>query len=124
MVALSIKMTGMAQAIKAIDVIGKGGEAASGPIAAWTSPLPYAGPVEYRWRTGSGGARMFQKGIAETVPLIPGILGPAIIKGSAAVGGARRTIQARGRENIRKYTPVRTGKLRGSVVEVSRPRSA
>jgi hypothetical protein len=124
MVSVSIKMVGMAQALKAVQVIGAGGEAASGPIASWTSPLRYAGPVEYVWRKGSGGAHMFQKGIAETAQTVPGIMGPAIIKGPAAVGGARRQIQNLGAENIRKYTPVRTGRLRASVTAVSRPRTA
>lgn len=121
---VNIRMTGLAQALTAVKVLGAGAAAASGPIAAWTSPLPYAAPVENVWRRGSGGAHMFQKGIAETAEQVPAILGPAIIKGPSAVGGARRSIQALGVTNIQKDTPVRTGKLRASVTAVSRPRVA
>jgi hypothetical protein len=126
---VAITMTGMAQALTAVQVLGAGAQAANGPIAAWTSPLVYSGIIETGMRGGrmwrrAGPARMFQKGIAETAPAVPGILGPAIIKGPAAVGGARRTIQVLGRENIRKNTPVRSGALRNSVTAVSRPRGA
>lgn len=121
---VEITMTGMAQALTAVKMLEDGARAAAGPIAAWTSPLRYAGPVEYVWRKGSGGARMFAKGVQETAAAAPGIMGPALVKGPSAVGGARRSIQALGVSNIQRYTPVRTGALRASVRAVSRPRGA
>jgi hypothetical protein len=126
---VSIRMDGMAQALTAVKLLGDGAKEASGPIAAWSSPLVYAPIIETGMRGGrmwrrAGPARMFERGLAETAAAVPGILGPAIIKGPSAVGGARRSIQTLGETNIRKFTPVRTGALRSSVTAVSRPRGA
>jgi hypothetical protein len=125
---VSITMTGMAQALTSIKMLGEGAKAAAGPIAAFSSDKPYAHFIETgrssRQVRKAGPALMFQKGIAETAAAAPGILGPALVKGPSAVGGARRSIQAFGVAAIQKYTPVRTGALRASVRAVSRPRGA
>lgn len=125
---VTIKETGMAKALSATQVYGAGAKAAHGPIAAWTSNKPYAGFIETgrssRQVRRAGPARMFAQGVAETATQVPAIMGPAVIKGPAAVGGARRQIQNLGVTNIRKRTPVKTGALRDSIEPVSRPRSA
>lgn len=127
---VTIREQGLAKALKATQVYGEGARAANGPIAAWSSNKPYAFGIETgrhprgRLARAAGGAFMFKKGIAETATQVPGIMGPAIIKGPAAVGGARRKIQNEGQKNIQKYTPVRSGALRDSIQAVSRPRSA
>lgn len=124
----TIKMTGMVQALKSLDTYVQGARAANGPLAAWTSRLPYASFIETgrssRQVRRAGPARMFAKGIADTAREVPAIMGEAIPKGPAAVGGAKRRIQNLGVVNIQKYTPVKTGALRASVEAVSRPRGA
>lgn len=125
---VTIKESGMAQALKATQVYGQGAAAANGPIAAWPSNKPYARFIETgrssRQVRRAGPAEMFKKGIAETATQVPAIMGPAILRGPAAIGGARNKIKADGRKNIQKYTPVRSGALRDSVEAVDRPRSA
>ena len=69
----------------------------------------------------AGPALMFQRGVAEAAKQAPAILGPAILKGPAAVGQAKRKIRDLGLDRIRALTPVRTGKLRASVSELNRP---
>ncbi len=125
---VQITMTGMAQALTAVRLLGEGAKAADGPIAAFSSDKPYAHFIETgrssRQVRRAGPALMFQKGIQETATAAPGIMGPAIVKGPSAVGAARRQIQTLGENNIRRYTPVRSGALRASVRAVSRPRRA
>lgn len=118
---MNITTTGFVQALSAVKAIGEAGKAVTGPLATFVSRLPYARPVETRWRRGSGGARMFQRGVADAAKAAPAILGPAILKGPAAVGQAKRKLRDLGLERIRAYTPVRTGKLRASVSVADRP---
>lgn len=120
---ITIRETGLVQVLSAVRALGEAGAAVAGPIATWGSPVVYAGPVEYRWRTGSGGARMFQRGVAQTLPAVPGIIGPAIPRGAAAVGQAKRAVRDLGIANIKALTPVLTGRLRASVTDLSRPGS-
>lgn len=121
MVNVSVRMTGFVEALSAVRAIGEAGRAVNGQLATFGSPLSYAMPVEKRWRRGSGGARMFERGVAETAALAPAILGPAILRGPAAVGQAKRKIRDIGLERIRALTPVRSGRLRASVSELNRP---
>lgn len=121
MVQVTITVKGMVQALSAVRVLGEAGRAVNGPLGTWGSRLIYAPIVENRWRKGSGGAHMFRRGIDDTAKEVPAILEPAMLKGAAAVGQAKRKIRDRGIENIRKYTPVKTGALRDSVREATRP---
>lgn len=123
---LSIRVTGHVQTLSAIRALGAAGKAVAGPLAAWGSSLPYAHFIE----TGrsarpqvrrAGPARMFERGIAQTLPAVPGIMLPAIAHGAAAVGQAKRKVRDTGIKNIRALTPVRSGRLRDSVRELRRP---
>jgi hypothetical protein len=122
---VSIRVTGFVQVLSAVRAIGEAGRAVNGPIASWGSSLPYARYIETgrssRAVRRAGPALMFQRGVAETLPQVPAILGPAIPRGAGAVGQAKRRIRDVGIENIRKYTPVRSGALRASVRELTRP---
>jgi hypothetical protein len=126
MATFSIQVKGMARALKATEVYGAGAAEANGPIAAWSSDKPYARFIETgrssRQVRRAGPARMFERGVADTAREVPAVMGPAIVKGPNAVGGARRSIQRKGVTNIRKYTPVVSGALRDSIRPVSRPR--
>jgi hypothetical protein len=126
MVAVTIRTVGFVQAISAVRAIRDGGRAVNGPLAAFGSRLPYARFIE----TGrsakpqvrhAGPARMFERGVADAQQLARQILPGAIVRGPAAVGAAKRRIRDYGIERIRKYTPVRSGKLRDSVSELNRP---
>lgn len=125
MVALSIKMTGFVQALDKVKLLGAGAEAVNGPIATFGSRLPYARFIETgrssRQVRRAGPARMFELGVADAAKQAPAILAPAIPKGAAAVGQAKRKIRDIGLERIRALTPVRSGKLRSSVSELNRP---
>jgi hypothetical protein len=121
-----LKSTGFVQALSAVKAIGDAGKAVNGPLATFGSRLPYARFIE----TGrssrpqvrrAGPARMFEKGVQQAAAQAPAILGPAIMKGPAAVGAAKRKIRDIGLERIRALTPVRSGKLRASVSELNRP---
>jgi hypothetical protein len=126
MVAVSIKMTGYVQVLDKVKLLGAGAEAVNGPIASFGSRLSYARFIE----TGrssrpqvrrAGPARMFELGVAEAAKQAPALLAPAIPRGPAAVGAAKRRIRDIGLERIRALTPVRSGKLRASVSELNRP---
>lgn len=122
----SITVTGHVQQLNALKLLGEGGKAVAGPIATFGSRLPYAQVIETGMRHGrmwrkAGPALMFARGIAETLPQVPAIMGPAIEKGAASVGQAKRKVRDLGIANIRKLTPVKTGALRASVQEMSRP---
>lgn len=126
MVSISIKVVGYVQALSAVKAIGEAGAAVNGPLATFISRLPYARFIE----TGrsskpqvrrAGPAKMFEKGVAEAAAAAPDILGPAIVKGAAAVGQAKRKLRDLGQERIRAYTPVRSGRLRDSVSVADRP---
>jgi hypothetical protein len=124
---MRIVVTGMVQCLSAVRAIGEAGKAVNGPIASWGSRSPYAGVIETGMRGGrmwrrAGPARMFQKGVAETLPQVGPIMLPAILKGAASVGQAKRRVRDLGIANIQKYTPVRSGALRASVQELTRPR--
>jgi hypothetical protein len=121
-----LKSTGFVQALSAVKAIGDAGKAVNGPLATWGSRSPYARFIE----TGrssrpqvrrAGAARMFALGVQQAAAQAPAILGPAIIRGPAAVGAAKRRIRDIGLERIRALTPVRSGKLRASVSELNRP---
>lgn len=123
---ISIKITGYVRALSAVQAIGAAGTAVNGPLATWGSRSPYARFIE----TGrsskpqvrrAGPARMFERGAADAAAQAPAILGPAIVKGVAAVGAAKRKLRDIGIERIRAYTPVRSGRLRTSVSELNRP---
>lgn len=131
MVQASIKMIGFVQALSAVRAIGEAGRAVNGPLASFGSRLPYARPIEKNEflsgpRKGqiarrAGPANMFRDGVAATVPQVAPILGPAIVKGPAAVGQAKRKIRDIGLTEIKKRTPVRSTNLRESVQVLERP---
>jgi hypothetical protein len=123
---VSIRVTGFVQALGAVRALGEAGKAVSGPFANWGSRLAYAGVIETGMRYGrpwrkAGPALMFQRGVSETLPQIPAIVLPAIPKGAASVGQAKRKVRDLGIANIRKYTPVVSGALRDSVRDLTRP---
>lgn len=120
-----ITTTGFVQVLNAVKLLGESGKAVNGPLATFGSRLPYARFIETgrssRQTRRAGPARMFERGVAEAAKAAPAILGPAIPKGPAAVGQAKRKIRDIGLERIRALTPVRSGKLRASVSELNRP---
>lgn len=121
-----ITVKGYVETLTAVKAIGEAGRAVTGPLATFGSRLVYARPIETGIRAGrmwrkAGPAQMFAKGVADAAAAAPGILGPAILKGPAAVGAAKRKLRDLGIERIRAYTPVRSGKLRDSVSELNRP---
>ena len=126
MVAVQIKITGFVQALDKVKLLGDAAKEVNGSIATFGSTLPYARFIETgrssRQTRRAGPALMFQKGVAEAAAAAPGILGPAIPNGPAAVGQAKRKIRDLGTDRIRAYTPVRTGALRASVRALERPR--
>lgn len=123
---VSIRTVGFVRAISAMQALGAAGKAVNGPLATFGSRLPYARFIE----TGrsskpqvrrAGPARMFERGAAETAQYTRQILPAAVVRGPAGVGAAKRKIRDYGLERIRKYTPVRSGRLRDSVSELNRP---
>lgn len=126
-----IRTVGFVQAIDLLRAIGDAAKQVNGPMATFGSRKPYARPIEKNEflsgpRKGqiarrAGPARMFEKGVAEAEKLARDILPAAILKGPASVGQAKRKIRDRGKERIRAYTPVRSGRLRDSVSELNRP---
>jgi hypothetical protein len=123
---ISIRTVGFVERLTALRALGEAGRAVNGPLAAFGSRLPYARFIE----TGrsakpqvrhAGPARMFEQGVDDAQQLARQILPGAIVRGPAAVGAAKRRIRDYGLERIRKYTPVRSGKLRDSVSELNRP---
>jgi hypothetical protein len=130
-VQVSIRTVGFVQAITAVQAIGEAGKAVNGPLATFGSRLPYARPIEKNEflsgpRKGhiarrAGPARMFEQGAADAQQLARQILPGAIVRGPVAVGAAKRRVRDYGLERIRKYTPVRSGKLRDSASELNRP---
>lgn len=131
MVNISIRMVGYVQALTSVQAVGEAGRAVNGSLATFLSRKAYARPIEKNEflsgpRKGkiarrAGPAKMFEKGVAEAAAAAPGILGPAIPKGNASIGQAKRKIRDFGIERIRAYTPVRSGKLRDSVGVIERP---
>ena len=128
MVSISLRMGGFVKVINAIRAIGSAGSSVQGSLAAFGSPLPYTYGIEKgrdrsgRLRRRAGPARMFERGAADAQDLARHILPAAIVKGPRAVGQAKRKVRDHGIGRIRQYTPVRSGALRGSVREMSRPR--
>lgn len=122
---VTIRETGHVQMLNAIKALGEAGRAVNGPIATWGSTLPYAQFIETgrssRQVRRAGPALMFARGIAATLPAVPGIMLPAIPKGAGSVGQAKRKVRDLGIKNIQALTPVRSGKLRASVRELTRP---
>lgn len=91
-----------------------------GPIISLSSDTPYARFVEEGAR-GRTPRRMFRDGINAMRPRIGPALGPAILKGPAAVDRAKADLNRQAVEEVRKRTPVRTGRLRASVRPSGRP---
>lgn len=124
---ISIRTGGFVERLTAVRAIGEAGRAVNGPLAAFGSRLPYTFGIETgRHRGGrlarrAGGAFMFRQGAADAQQLARQILPAAIVRGPAAVGQAKRKLRDYGIERIRKYTPVRSGRLRNSVSELNRP---
>lgn len=120
MPTVTIKMTGHVQAL--IKLRGIGAAAAQlHPIATFGSRLFYAPIVEKRWRTGSGGARMFERGVRDAATYAVPVLKVAIPKGPQAISQAKGAIRDFGLQRIKELTPVKTGALRDSVSELNRP---
>jgi hypothetical protein len=128
---VTIKSVGYVQCVSALKALGEAGRAVSGPFLNFGSRLPYARPIETNEflsgpRKGkparrAGPARMFAQGIAELMPEIPQVIGTALAKGAASVGQAKRKLRDDGIKKIQAHTPVRSGDLRGSVQELTRP---
>lgn len=123
---VTIKVTGMVQCLTAVRLIGEGGRAVNGPLATFGSRLPYAMVINTGMRYGrpwrkAGPALFFEKGIADTVPMVGPLLTVSIPLGNASVGQAKRKIRDAGIAAIQRYTPVRSGALRASISELSRP---
>lgn len=125
---VTIRTVGYVQALTSVQAVGEAGRAVNGSLATFVSRLPYAKFIE----TGrsskpqvrrAGPAHNFTKGVAEAAAAAPGILGPALLKGNASIGQAKRKLRDLGIERIRAYTPVRSGRLRDSVGVAERPGS-
>jgi hypothetical protein len=126
MVSIRIITSGVVQALSAVKAVGEAGKQVNGPLVTLGSRLPYARPIETGMRGGrmwrrAGPALMLQRGLADAAAAAPSILGPAIVRGPAAVGAAKRKLRDLALERTRAYTPVRSGKLRDSVSELNRP---
>lgn len=128
---IQIRLVGFVKALSAFQAIGAAGKDVEGQLAAFGSRRPYARPIETgffqtgpragRQARAAGPARMFERGRNDARQLARQILPAAIVAGPRAVGQAKRRIRDYGVERIRKYTPVRSGKLRDSVSELNRP---
>lgn len=127
MATVRIIVGGVVQAVSKVKALGAAAEQVQGPLATFGSRLPYAYGIETgRHRGGrkaraAGGAKMFEKGVAEATEYARQILPSAIVKGPTFIGAAKRKIRDKGIERIRAYTPVRSGNLRDSVSELNRP---
>jgi hypothetical protein len=123
---VTIRAVGFVETLGKVRALGDAAQQVNGPLATFGSRLPYARFIE-EGRSNkpqvrrAGPARMFQRGVAEAAAQAPAIIGPAIIRGPAAVGQAKRRIRDIGLERIRALTPVRSGALRASVSELNRP---
>lgn len=113
-----IIMSPVSHLISANALLIDGAVAIEGPIANPGSLVNYAGIVENLWRKGSGGAHMFQKGIAAVEPTIMTTLSEALPKGGGAVRAAKTKIRTAFVSSIKELTPVRTGRLRSSVTDL------
>lgn len=124
-VSVQIKVTGYVESLTAVRAIGEAGKQVNGPLVTLGSRLPYASFIETgrssRQVRRAGPARMFERGMAEAAAQAPAILGPAVLRGPAAVGAAKRKLRDIAVERTRALTPVRTGRLRDSVSELNRP---
>lgn len=116
---VQIIMGSIVNVLTANNLLLTGAQAVNGPIAAPSSAVGYARPVEEVWRKGSGGARMFEKGIAKVQPTVGPTLAEAIPRGAGAVGQAKAKIRAAFLTEIKAGTPVRTGRLRASITDLS-----
>ena len=98
-----------------------------GAVARWAageigviSDLPYTGVIETGVRAGrpwrrAGPARMFQRGLAEVLPGVPGRMLRTIPKGATAAEAEKKGVREDLVEAIRKYTPRRGGQLQRSI---------
>jgi hypothetical protein len=120
MASVSITMTGMGRVKSLLGNVAAAAVRVNGPIISLTSDAPYARFVEEGAR-GRPPRRMFRDGINAVRPKIGPTLGPAILRGVAAVDAAKRQLQAQAVEEVRRRTPVRTGRLRASVHASGRP---
>lgn len=122
------EFVGLFEQLNALKILGEAAAGVNGPIASigTTGPPGKAGAIETGIRYGkpwrrAGPAHMFKKGIAETMPEVPQLMLPAIAKSLPAVSQAKGAIRKKAIDNVRKYTPVRSGALRTSISELSRP---
>jgi hypothetical protein len=122
------EFVGLFAQIDALKVLGAAAASVNGPVASIgsTGPPGKAGAIETGIRYGrpwrrAGPAHMFKNGIAETMADVPTLLLPAIAKSVQAVSQAKGAIRKRAIDNVRKRTPVRSGALRTSISEMSRP---
>jgi len=124
----SIRTFGFVKVLNAVRAIGAAGREVQGSLAAFGSPLPYTYGIEKgKTRSGrlarrAGPARMFGRVAADVQAEARRILPAAVVRGPRSVGQAKRRLRDYGVERVRKYTPVRSGDLRDSVRELSRPR--
>lgn len=124
---VQIKVVGMVQALDKVKALGAAAEQVNGPLATFANLTPYAYGIETgRRRDGrraraAGGAFFMRKGVQDAYKAAPGIIGPAIPKGPAAVGQAKRKLRDYGIERIKAYTPVRSGNLRDNTRVLERP---
>jgi len=89
--------------------------AVNGPLVSVSSNVPYARSIEEGHRRRVGAALMFARGLAETRPEAKRQIAVAIIQGPVQAGAAKERINQLAVRNVRKYTPVLTGRLRDSV---------
>lgn len=122
---IDIKITGADRVKSLLGTVAAAALRTQGPIISLSSDAPYARFIEEgrssRQVRRAGPARMFRDGIAAMRPRIGPALGPAILKGPAAVDRAKADLNRQAVEEVRRRTPVRTGALRASVRESRRP---
>lgn len=123
---VTIRVTGYVETVSALRALGDAGRSVQGPFLNFGSRKPYAWNIETGMRLGrawrrAGPALMFQRGVSDLMPQLAGIFGPALARGAASIGQAKRRGRDLGISLIQKYTPVRFGALRDSVQELTRP---
>lgn len=111
---LSIKVDGAERVRSLLGGIAAAAVRTQGPIISLSSDAPYARYVEEGVR-GRPARRMFADGIAAMRSRIGPRLVPALLKGPSAVDAEKRKLNDEAVEEVRKRTPVRTGRLRASV---------
>lgn len=127
MVSVSIKVSGLDKARSLLGNLAAAAVHVNGPIISLASAVPYAYGIETgRHRGGrrarrAGGAFMFRDAITAMRPRVAPAIGKALFGGTAAVQRAKADLNRQAVEDVRKRTPVRSGRLRDSVRESGRP---